>query len=118
MACVSKMMIAYLESFLRVSPFLQTQDPRVDAKIDVLYRDAMEKLAPVDEVDDEACIKYVARKMLAWYTKFPPKNDGAAAAVEASAPPPHTPDRPTAATDGPSPKRGMAFSDDESEAAE
>ena len=50
----------------------------------------MEKL---DEVDDEACIKYVARKMLAWYIKYPPKNDGAAAAVEAStAPPPCTPD--------------------------
>jgi hypothetical protein len=38
--CVSKMMIAYLDSFLGVSPFLQTQDPRVDARIDVLNRDA------------------------------------------------------------------------------
>jgi hypothetical protein len=70
------------------------------------------------EVDDEACVKYVARKMLAWYyTKFPPKNDGAAADVEASAPPLRTPDRPAAAADGRGPRRGMALSDDESSAA-
>ena len=76
-----------------------------DARLDVLNRDAMEKL---DEVDDEACVKYVARKMLAWYyTQFPPKNDGAAADVEASAPPPRTPDRPAAAADGPRPQRGI-----------
>jgi hypothetical protein len=77
----------------------------------------MEKL---DKVDNETCIKYMTSKMLAWYTKFPPQNDGAAAAVEASAHhPPRTPDRPAAAADGPRPKRGMALSDasDESEAA-
>jgi hypothetical protein len=62
------------------------------------------------------CIKYVERKVLAWYTKYPPKNDGAAAAVEASASPPRTPDRPAAATDEPRPKRGMALSDDEGQA--
>ena len=39
--------------------------------------------------------------MLAWDTKYPPKNDGAAAAVEASAPPPRTPDRPTTAANEP-----------------
>ena len=74
----------------------------------------MDKL---DEVDDEACMKYVARKMLAWYTKYPPKNDGAAAAVEAgAAPPPRTPDG--CPTDGPHPtrKRGMTPSDDEGQA--
>jgi hypothetical protein len=64
------------------------------------------------------CMKYVARKMLAWYTKYPPraKNNGAAAAVEASAPPPRTPDRPTAAADEPRQKRGMALSDDKGQA--
>ena len=62
------------------------------------------------------CIKYVAHKMLALYTKYPAKNDGAAAAVEANAPPPHTPDRPAAAADEPRPKRGMALSDDEGQA--
>jgi hypothetical protein len=101
--CVSKMLIADLASFLGVSPFRDTQDPMVDARLDLLYREAMDKL---DEVDDEACMKYVARKMLAWYTKYPPKNDGATAAVEASAaPPPRTTERgPAAATDGPRPK--------------
>jgi hypothetical protein len=51
---VSKMMIACLACFLGVSPFRETQDPMVDARLDFLYRDAgaMEKL---DEVDDEAC---------------------------------------------------------------
>jgi hypothetical protein len=58
--CVSKMIIACLASCLGVSPFKGTQDPMVDAKLDFLYRDAMGKL---DEVDDEACIKYVARKI-------------------------------------------------------
>jgi hypothetical protein len=104
--CVSKMMIAYLASFLGVSPFQHTQDPMVDARLDLLYRDSMEKL---DEVDDQACIKYVARKILAWYTKYPPKNDEAASAVEASAPPPRTPDRPAAAVNEPHPKLGMAL---------
>jgi hypothetical protein len=60
------------------------------------------------------CMKYVECKMLA--TKYPPKNDGAAAAVEASAPPPRTPDRPAAAADEPRPKCGMALSDDEGQA--
>jgi hypothetical protein len=73
--CVSKMLIAYLASFLRVLPFRDTQDPMVDTRLDLLYRETMDKL---DEVDDEACMKYVARRMLAWYTKYPPKNDGAA----------------------------------------
>jgi hypothetical protein len=114
--CVSKMqvMIDYLESFLGVSPFLQSRDSSVYARMDVLYRDKK-----LDEVDDEACIKYVVRKMLAWYTKFPPKNDEAAAAVETSAPapPPRIPDSPGATTNGPRPKRCMALSNDESEAA-
>jgi hypothetical protein len=49
--CVSKMLIAYLASFLGVSPFRDTQGPMVDARLDLLYREAMNKL---DEVDDEA----------------------------------------------------------------
>jgi hypothetical protein len=61
-------------------------------------------------------MKKVARKMLAWYTKYPPKNDGAAAAVEASAPPARTPDSPTAAANEPRLKRGMALFDDEGQA--
>ena len=56
------------------------------------------------------------RTMLAWNTKYPPKNDEAAAAVEASALP-RTPDRPTTAADKPRQKRGMALSYDEGQAA-
>ena len=119
---MSKTMMACLASFLGVSPFRETQDPMLDARLDFLYRDAgaIEKL---DEVDDELrkparpCMKYVARKMLAWYTMYLPKNNGAVASVEASAPPPRTPDRPAAAADGRGPRRGMALSDDDSAAA-
>jgi hypothetical protein len=109
------MLIAYLASFLRVSPFRDTQDPMVDTRLDLFYREAMDKL---DEVGDEAFMQFVARKKLAWYTKYPPKNDGATAAVEAStALPPRTPDRgPAAATDGPRPKCGMALFDDRGQA--
>ena len=113
---MSKMLIAYLASFLGVSPFRDTQDPMVDTRLDLLYREAMDKL---DEVDDEDCMRYVARKMLAWYTKYPPKNDGAAAAVEAStAPPPRTPDRSPdgGPADEPRPKRGLTLSNDEGQA--
>ena len=53
-------------------------------------------------------------KMLAWNTKYTPKNDGDAAAIEASAPPPRTPEGGLA--DGPRPKRGMTLSDDEGQA--
>ena len=74
----------------------ETQDPIVDARLDCLYRDAgaMEKLDEVDAKSTRHCRKYVARKMLAWNTKYPPKNDGAAAIVEASAPPRATPTAP------------------------
>jgi hypothetical protein len=50
------MMMACLASFLRVSPFRETQDSMVDARLDFLYRDAgsMEK-PELDEVDDETC---------------------------------------------------------------
>jgi hypothetical protein len=78
-----------------------------------LYRDDMK----LGGDDDEACIKYIVRKMLAWYTNFSPKNEGAAEAVEASTPPPRTPDSPAVVADGPRPKHGMALSYDESEVA-
>jgi hypothetical protein len=45
-----------------VSPFRETQDPMVDARLDLLYKEAMDKL---DEVDDKACMNYIAREMLA-----------------------------------------------------
>ena len=115
---MSKMMMAFLASFVGVSPFRETPDPMVDARLDFLYRDAgaMEKLDEVETKSTRPCRKYVARKMLAWNTKYPPKNEAAAEAVEASAPPPSTPDRPTTAADEPHQKRGMALSYDEGHA--
>jgi hypothetical protein len=94
----------------------------LDARLDFLYLDAgaMEKL---NEVDDEACkalheVRCTQDAGLVYQLiiKYPPKNNGAAAAVEASAPPPRPPDRPIAAANEPSPKRGMALSDDEGQA--
>ena len=52
--------LPYLASFFGVSPF--PWDPMVDARLDLLYREAMDKL---DEVDDKACMNYIAREMLA-----------------------------------------------------
>jgi hypothetical protein len=50
--CVSKTMLACLASFLGVSPFRETQDPMVDARLDFLYRyaRAMEKLNEVNDI--------------------------------------------------------------------
>ena len=87
----------------------------VDARLDCLYRDAcaMEKL---DEVDEKVYKALQEVRCAPWNTKYPPKNDAAAAAVEASAPPPRTPDRPTTAANEPRQKRGMTLSDDEGQA--
>jgi hypothetical protein len=64
---MSKMMVPYLESFLRVSPFRETQDSRVDTSILVL-----------DKIGNPSYVKYVEHKMLQWYTKFPTNNTVAA----------------------------------------
>jgi hypothetical protein len=47
--CMSKMLIAYLASFLGVSPFRETQDPMVDTRLDLLYKEAMDNLDKLDE---------------------------------------------------------------------
>ncbi len=46
---MSKMLIAYLASFLGVSPFRETQDPMVDTRLDLLYKEAMDNLDKLDE---------------------------------------------------------------------
>jgi hypothetical protein len=73
MRCVSKMMVAHLASFFGVSPFRETQDPCVDSKINLLYKDSMHIL---DEIDTMIYTKYMSRKIPAWFTKFqvPAKN--------------------------------------------
>jgi len=67
--CVSKKMVAYFEAFLGTSPFFKSLDPRVVSKMDIFFLDAKAKL---DEIDDKKFKKYIARKMGAWYTRFPP----------------------------------------------
>jgi hypothetical protein len=57
---VSKMMVAYLASFLGVSPFRETQDLCVDSKIDLLYKDSMHIL---DEINTTVYTKYMSRKI-------------------------------------------------------
>jgi hypothetical protein len=37
----------------------------------------------LDEVDNIAYVKYIAHKVMAWYTKFSPKNAVAAGAFDA-----------------------------------
>jgi hypothetical protein len=64
---ISKKMVAYLESFLGVAPF---RKPVIDTRIDKMYADAMRRLAKVPEKE---YVNYLARKLEAWYTRFPPK---------------------------------------------
>ena len=48
------------------------KDPRLDARVDKFYGSAMTRLA---KVTDKDFIKYIQRKMVAWYRRFPPTND-------------------------------------------
>ena len=70
---VSKKTVAYFESFLGAAPFPRLlKDPRLDARVDKFYGSAMTRLA---KVTDKDFIKYIQRKMVAWYRRFPPTND-------------------------------------------
>ena len=69
-ALVSKRFVAYLASFLGVSFYLKTTDPRVSRAIDVLYGKELQRLGAVD---DKVFEDYVLRKMTAWYESYPPK---------------------------------------------
>ena len=70
---ISKKTVAYFESFLGAASFPRIRkDPRLDARIDKFYQTAMVRLAKVTHKD---FVKYIERKMVAWYRRFPPKND-------------------------------------------
>ena len=69
-ALVSKRFVAYLASFLGVSFYLKTTDPRVSRAIDVLYGMELQRLGAVD---DKVFEDYVLRKMTARYERYPPK---------------------------------------------
>jgi hypothetical protein len=70
---ISKKTVAYFESFLGASPFPRIlKDPRLDARVDKFYANAMIRLS---KVSDKDFVRYIERKMLAWYRRFPPKDD-------------------------------------------
>ena len=70
---ISKKTVAYFESFLGAGPFPRIQkDPRLDTKIDKYYASAMARLAKTTDKDFN---KYIERKLVAWFRRFPAKND-------------------------------------------
>ena len=70
---ISKKTVAYFESFLGAAPFPRIQkDPRLDTRIDKYYASAMARLA---KTTDKDFIKYIERKLVAWFRRFPAKND-------------------------------------------
>ena len=70
---ISKKTVAYFESFLGAAPFPRIlKDPRLDARVDKFYANAMIRLS---KVSDKDFVRYIERKMLAWYRRFPPKDD-------------------------------------------
>jgi hypothetical protein len=70
---ISKRTVAYFESFLGAAPFPRIQkDPRLDTKIDKYYASAMARLAKSTDKDFN---KYIERKLVSWFRRFPAKND-------------------------------------------
>ena len=70
---ISKKTVAYFESFLGAAPFPRIQkDPRLDTRIDKYYASAMARLAKTTDKDFN---KYIARNLVAWFRRFPAKND-------------------------------------------
>jgi hypothetical protein len=57
---------------LRKTPSGILKDPRLDARVDKFYANAMIRLS---KVSDKDFVGYIERKMLAWYRQFPPKDD-------------------------------------------
>ena len=71
---ISKTFVAYFEAWLGHAPYYRTGDVR--AKLDIRFQAALGEL---NRIKDDDFQKYVARKLKAWYKKFPP-----AARVDAS----------------------------------
>jgi hypothetical protein len=79
--------------------------------MDILFLDAKAKL---DEIDDKKFKKYIARKMGAWYARFPPKQNVAREGAEdATTGSPTQPE--TGVAEDPRPSRGLVASDVESD---
>ena len=69
--------VAYIEALVGAAPYYRTTDPR--AKLDAHFAKAFNEF---NKQDDLRFNQYVARKLLAWFTLFPPtpRVAGAAAA--------------------------------------
>jgi hypothetical protein len=71
---VSKNFVAYIEALVGAAPYYKTTDPR--NKLDIRFTKALREL---EKQEDMRFDQYVARKLRAWYTMFPPTQADAAA---------------------------------------
>ena len=64
---LSKHFVAYIEALVGAAPYFRTTDPRM--KLDARFAKA---LSEFNKQDDLRFDQYVARKLRAWFTRFPP----------------------------------------------
>ena len=67
-ALLSKTFVAYFEALVAAAPYCKTTDAR--NKLEDRFQKALRELSMHD---DMLLDKYIARKRMAWYTKFSPK---------------------------------------------
>ena len=72
---LSKHFVAYIEALVGAAPYFRTTDPRM--KLDARFAKA---LSEFNKQDDLRFDQYVARKLRAWFARFPPTPRVAAAA--------------------------------------
>ncbi len=65
----SKVLFSYLETLVAFSPYYRVNDPRMVGPLDQYYSDT---LAAYGEVSYKTFHNKLARKMKAWYERFPP----------------------------------------------
>ena len=74
---LSKHFVAYIEALVGAAPYFRTTDPRM--KLDARFAKA---LSEFNKQDDLRFDQYVARKLRAWFGRFPPTPRVAAAAAD------------------------------------
>ena len=72
---LSKHFVAYIEALVGAAPYFRTTDPRM--KLDARFAKALSELNKQDDLRFDQC---VARKLRAWFARFPPTQRVAAAA--------------------------------------
>ena len=70
---LSKHFVAYIEALVGAAPYFRTTDPRM--KLDARFAKA---LSEFNKQDDLRFDQYVARKLRAWFARFPPTQPVAA----------------------------------------